>query len=114
MSDGELKGLTTVFMSAGGEEPASHMAAVLYYLLMNPQWMKLVQKELRTIFTSAEDIDYDSILKLPYMNAVMDETHRIRPAGSGHFPRRTVQQEVIDNHIVPAGVGRHSPHTNPS
>ena len=91
-------------MAAGGEEPASLTSGTIFYLLKNPKIMKTVQDEVRGAFKTAEDINHASTANLAYLNAVIDETHRIRPSGAGHFTRRTVRSEMVDGYAVPAGV----------
>lgn len=104
MTIAEIRGMTTGFMAAGGEEPASLMSCTLYYLMQNPTILRRVQDELRQVYPSADDITFADAEKATYFNAVIRETLRIRPPSSGHFSRRTTQETVIDGFVVPANV----------
>ena len=104
VSRSEMEGLTTLFMAAGGEEPASLIAGVLWYLLKHPKDLKTAQDEIDQSLETAEDINGIELAKLPFFNAIIKETARIRPPGSGHFSRRTDRQEIIDGHTIPSGV----------
>jgi len=101
---GELEGLTVVFMAAGGEEPASLITGCLWFLLKNPETLKVLQKELDEAFEKHKTVTNLDLSKLPFLDAVIRETARIRPPTSGHFNRRTNRPEVLDGHLIPAGI----------
>lgn len=100
----EIRKLTNLFMSAGGEESSSVISSVMFYLLQNPRTMKAVVKELRQTFSTSEEIYADDREHLPLFNAVIQETLRIHPPGSNHFARRTTKDTVIDGHVIPTNV----------
>ena len=96
--------MNTVIMSAGGEEPSSLIAGAIFHLLKNHSVLERAQGEVRSAFRTADDINHASMDKLIYLKAVLDEVHRIRPPGAGHFSRRTQRPEVIDGYHVPPDV----------
>lgn len=91
-------------MAAGGEEPASLIAGCLWFLMKNPDTLSSVQEELDEAFEKNKLMNNSELARLPLLNAVIKETARIRPPGSGHFNRRTSHAELLDGHLVPAGV----------
>ncbi len=86
------------------------MAAVTCYLLKTPSAYKKFQREIRTAFTSYEDINVASASRLSYLQAVISEGLRIYPPGSQGFPRVSPGLE-IDGRWVPKGVCIYSPYS---
>lgn len=96
--------MTTVFMAAGGEEPATLVTTALYYLMQYPLVLKRLQNELREAYQEAKNVTFASVEKLAYLNAVIQEAFRIHPPNAAHNSRRTAKTERIDGYIVPPGV----------
>lgn len=88
---------------AGGETVATFLAAVTFFLLKNPATYLKLQHEIRSNYSSLNEITAMSAQKLPYLQAVISEGLRIYPPGSQGFPR-TCPGSTIDGHWVPKGV----------
>ncbi|KAF2753069.1 putative cytochrome P450 [Pseudovirgaria hyperparasitica] len=98
----EMTAHASTLIIAGGETVSTCMAATTYYLLKTPRALQKLQHEVRTAYTSYQAIDSSSALKLPYLQACINEGLRIHPPGSQGFPRISAGQE-IDGIYVPAG-----------
>ncbi|KAJ4392470.1 hypothetical protein N0V85_007030, partial [Neurospora sp. IMI 360204] len=72
---------------AGSETTATTLSGVTYLLTQNPEVLKRVTQEVRTAFKSVEEIDINSVNKLTYMLAVLNETLRLYPAVTSNLPR---------------------------
>jgi cytochrome P450 len=79
------------------------MTGILYYLLRSPEKRDELQREVRGAFTSTRDMDVTSLLKLPYLQAVLKEGMRIHPAVPQGLPRVS-PGTMIEGIFVPQGV----------
>lgn len=64
---------------AGAETTSSLLAGVIYLLMTHPDRMHRLVTELRQRFQSNKDITFDSVAKIPFLIAVLDETLRYYP-----------------------------------
>jgi unspecific monooxygenase len=83
MTDQELRDELVTLMFAGHETTATAMAWALYWMHYQPDVREKVVYELE----SADSLDPISLLKLPYLAAVCNETLRIHPVAMLTFPR---------------------------
>ncbi len=90
MTDQELRDQLMTLLLAGHETSASSMAWGLYWIYQHPQVYNKLLEELETL---GKNPDPMAIFKLPYLNAVCNETLRMSPVTPMTFPR-VVQQEV--------------------
>jgi cytochrome P450 len=84
MSDRELRDELMTLMFAGHETTATAMAWGLYWIHCYPQIKARLLQEIAELGTDPDPMD---IVKLPYLNAVCQETLRIYPVGMLTFPR---------------------------
>lgn len=72
---------------------------------MNPRALAALTDEVRTTFSSEEEINLISVQGLSYMLAVLDETLRMHPPVPSGQPRLIAEGgDVILGRYVPAGV----------
>ncbi|KAI9739468.1 MAG: Cytochrome P450 monooxygenase orf9 [Claussenomyces sp. TS43310] len=98
----EMTAHTSTLIIAGGETVSTFLAATTHSLLMNAEVYEKLRKEIRDRYTSYEEIDANSALQLPYLQATISEGLRIYPPGSQGFPRIS-PGTTIDDHWVPQG-----------
>ncbi|KAF5670172.1 isotrichodermin C-15 hydroxylase (cytochrome P-450 monooxygenase CYP65A1) [Fusarium circinatum] len=98
-----LREQAKVLMIAGSETTASLLSATSYYLLKNPEKLVNLQAEVRSVFSSRDDITGDAVAHLPYLNGVIEEGLRIFPPVP-FGPPRVCTGATIDGHYVPKGV----------
>jgi cytochrome P450 len=106
VTDLEYQSTVETLIIAGSETTATLMSGVTYYLLINPDKMKKVVTEIRSAFSSAEEINFVSVNNLSYLLACLNEGLRIYPPVADAFPRNTgPNHEVICGKDVPPNVG---------
>jgi cytochrome P450 family 110 len=91
MSDRELRDEMMTLLLAGQETTASAMAWGLYWIHRLPEVHEKLLQELNTFGDSPSPM---SIVQLPYLTAVCNETLRVHPVAMLTFPR--VVQEPIE------------------
>lgn len=92
----------------GNAEAASNMfTSTIYLLLAHPDKLQKLQQEIRGRFTAYQEINYDSVQNLPWLNAVINEALRYATNGTSGLPRVS-PGAVVDGHYIPKGV-RHIP-----
>jgi len=84
MTDEELRDELLTLLFAGHETTASALAWALYWVDHVPEVRDRVLSELNTLLP---DADPTTIARLPYLNAVCQETLRIYPIAINPFPR---------------------------
>lgn len=88
---------------AGGETSGSAMASIIYFILKTPSVHQKLNDEIRSAYTSFDDINVSSTTKLGYLMAVLKEGMRIFPTAPQGTPRISPGVEV-EGHFVPKGV----------
>ncbi|CAA9957186.1 P450 monooxygenase [Pyrenophora teres f. maculata] len=83
----ELDTVAMGFLGAGSETTATILSGATYMLLINPDKYEKLVHEIRTAFSSAEQITMDSANKLEYLVAVFQESFRHYPPVSTGIPR---------------------------
>ncbi|KAL4804321.1 cytochrome P450 [Aspergillus unguis] len=98
-----LRSEAEIFLAAGTDSTATAMTSMTYFLLQVPKTLENLQKEIRETFSSHSEINESSTLKLPYLNAVIEETLRLVPPLPINIPR-TSPGGFVDGHYIPKGV----------
>ena len=75
----EMKSNASNMVLAGSETTATLLSGCIYQLLRNPSAMAKITSEIRSAFSSSDEIDLFNVGKLKYTLAVLDETMRIYP-----------------------------------
>jgi cytochrome P450 len=111
----EIASHFNVIMMAGAVTTATFLAGVTYYLAHDPRSTSLLQDELRSQFSSLDEITSKALMNCAYLNAVVEEGLRIYPpAGAGHLSRIVPKGGCeIDGVWVPEGVSFRLPNFNP-
>ncbi|KAJ5701926.1 Cytochrome monooxygenase lcsI [Penicillium malachiteum] len=75
-----------------------------YYLLDNSAAYQKLKKEVRDAFKSYDEITFQAVGTLPYLNAALEEGLRCYPPVAGVFPRVVPKGgSMIDGEFVPEG-----------
>ncbi|KAI5118021.1 hypothetical protein M0805_003458 [Coniferiporia weirii] len=89
----ELIGQMTTFI-AGGQNTTSHaMSRILHQLVIHQSVQSKLRDEVTTVRKEHGDLDYDTLMALPYLDAVCRETLRVFPPISQLS--RTTKKDVI-------------------
>lgn len=92
----------TVLILAGSETTSSALSGILFALLKNPDKLARLTKEVRSAFRSDSDITLDSVQRLPYLLACINEGLRWYPPAMHGFPREVTKGGVvISGHHIP-------------
>ncbi|KNB09500.1 hypothetical protein FOXG_10066 [Fusarium oxysporum f. sp. lycopersici 4287] len=92
-----------LFMLAGSETTATLLSGCLYNLLTYPEKMKTLLEEIRGKFTNTDDLTFERLAELKYMNACLKEALRVYPPVPIGSPR-VVQpggQQILGKYIPP-------------
>lgn len=104
ISEAEMLRNLATLLGAGTETTVSLLCAATYFLLQHPGSLQQLQDELANAFPDgAETIEQVDLLRLPYLNAVIEEALRLRPPVVEALPRICTQDVLIDGHVVPKG-----------
>lgn len=102
-----IEAQATVVILAGSETSSVAETAAVYYVLTHPSIYEKLQTEIRTVFDNLEDITLQNVLsKLPYLDAVVQETMRIHAPLANGFTRWVPDRNgaLICGKHVPQGV----------
>lgn len=101
-----LEANANVLLIAGSETTATLLSGVTYLLLMNPKALSRLTEEVRAAFNSEAEIDMQSVSRLPYMLACLDEALRMYPPVPNGLPRVVPKNGAqIAGKFVEEGVG---------
>ncbi|KAJ8128542.1 hypothetical protein O1611_g5093 [Lasiodiplodia mahajangana] len=87
LTPGEAYANAELFMVAGTETTSSLLTGLTYYLIRNPDKMKILTDEIRGAFSSDEDLTFVALQKLEYLNACIREGLRVYPPAPSAFHR---------------------------
>ena len=94
--------------TAGSESTATALTGAVFHMLQNPDTYRKLTEEIRSTFATSDAITLSAVTakKLPYLNAILQETMRLYPPVAITMPRRVPSEEdgvIIDGRLVPAG-----------
>ena len=105
LNTAELDGNLSAIVIAGSETTGFAMTATMFYLAENPECFRKVAAEVRSMFSSQEEINDDALKKLPYLRATIEEALRLTPAEPNGLARRVVTEGIdITGYYIPKGV----------
>lgn len=105
MGPDRLRINASTLIVAGSETTATLLSGVTYLLLSNPETLRKVTDEVRSSFSSDDEITLLSVGGLTYMLACLNEALRVYPPVAGGMPRSTPNGEAtVDGHVVPKDV----------
>lgn len=81
LSDDEIFAQSNTFLLAGYETTASCMAFTTYLLATNPQIQDKLREEIASICNDEDQITYEMIGKMTYLDMVISESLRMYPPG---------------------------------
>uniref|UniRef100_A0A1I7TRP5 Cytochrome P450 n=1 Tax=Caenorhabditis tropicalis TaxID=1561998 RepID=A0A1I7TRP5_9PELO len=98
-----ITGSVFAFLVAGYDTTANTLAYACHMLMKHPEKMEKAQKEIDEICTS-ENISYDDMSKLKYVDAIIKETLRLFPVGWFACSRQCVTPTTLGKYYIDAGV----------
>ncbi|KAG6358654.1 hypothetical protein INS49_012172 [Diaporthe citri] len=105
LSSREISSETATFIVAGSDTTSTTLASVAYYLAGSPRCYIRAAEEVRTKFTSVDEIHFGPKLNsCVFLRACLDEAMRITPPGGASLWREVEKTgAVFDGAFVPAG-----------
>jgi cytochrome P450 len=104
LTDRELRDELLTLLVAGHETTATALSWALYWLATRPEVQERLREELSGASPSVEGpIELATLLRLPYLQAVCNETLRIYPVGMLTFPRQLGAPLTLAGHPLEAG-----------
>ncbi|KAJ3873159.1 high nitrogen upregulated cytochrome P450 monooxygenase 2 [Lentinula edodes] len=92
---------------AGSDTSASALCNAIYYLVANPKDMQTLQQEIEEAFPdSGTNIDIQKLDKMPWLNAVINETLRLQPpvpSGLQRAPAVGSKGKLVGSHYIKEG-----------
>lgn len=102
---GEMHQNSLLFLMAGTDTTASLLSALTYLLCQNPDKMKILVDEIRSKFTSPDEMNTVSLPQLEYLQMCIDEGLRVYPPVPGGLPRRVTSTGAsLDGQALPPDV----------
>ncbi|KAK7268394.1 hypothetical protein RIF29_21092 [Crotalaria pallida] len=86
---------------AGTDTTAATLEWALTELVLNPEIMLKVKKELEEIIGKAKPVEESDIAKLPYLQAIIKETFRLHPPVPLLLPRKAERDVEICGYTIP-------------
>lgn len=107
MSVEEIECTFRFLVVAGSETIGTALTGMMGCMLQNPDTLDKATQEVRQAFSSASQMTSDSVSKLPYLAAVIEEGLRVCPPISFGTPRVVPPPgAVVSGHPLPGGVSQ--------
>lgn len=95
LSEEEIVANSVLFFLAGYETTGSTLSYCLYELATNPNIQEKLYQEVKSVIDSGETLNYNNVMKLQYLDAVISETLR------KHSPALILSREASDDYHIP-------------
>ncbi|XP_022091223.1 cytochrome P450 2U1-like [Acanthaster planci] len=95
------RGIYDLFL-AGTDTTANTLMWILIYMALYPDVQKSVQKEIDDVIGSDRQPTFEDRKQMPYTNAVLMETQRVRPVAPIAIPHETRQETTLMGYTLPA------------
>ncbi|EIN14547.1 cytochrome P450 [Punctularia strigosozonata HHB-11173 SS5] len=97
----------TLAVAAGSDTTGTALSNAFYYLVTHPEAYRRLRTEIDSVAPrETEILDPSTLVNLPYLHAVINETLRLAPAipnGVQRILPRTEQPKLIGEYLVPPG-----------
>lgn len=101
----EIEATFTILAAAGAETTATALTGMISHLAKDDKILAKLITEIRTTYSSEDQMTIESLAKIPYLNAVIAEGLRMcPPVASGSPYIVPAGGEIVCGHWVPAGV----------
>ncbi|XP_063687097.1 cholesterol 24-hydroxylase-like [Bolinopsis microptera] len=91
------------FIGAGMETTAITMAITLFYLSVYPEVYKKVQQEIDEVFEDTDDLSFDDLNKMVFLEMVIKECMRLKPPVMATTRKCNKDKVVINDIYIPEG-----------
>ncbi|MCJ1251302.1 hypothetical protein MMC30_008534 [Trapelia coarctata] len=114
----ELSDEAVVLIIAASDTTGTALSGLSFYLARYPECYDKLKQEIRSTFSSVEEIvSGKKLLDCKYLRACVEEALRMSPGVPGYLIRESPRDGTIDGHVIPAntqiGVPGWTMHRNP-
>ncbi|XHG09940.1 hypothetical protein AWENTII_012975 [Aspergillus wentii] len=103
MTHEEIIANARTLIGAGSHTTASALTGLTFYLTQSPEIYRRLTEEIRSTFSSEEEINMKSTVALPFLNSCLEEVLRIYPP-LAETPPRVSPGAVVNGQYIPKGV----------
>jgi cytochrome P450 len=103
MSSMEIQMNSEALIIAGSETTATCLSGTMYYLCKDPELLRIVVDEVRSMFASEDDITIKTTMNLTYMQACIEESLRMFPPVVVS-PTRVSPGDFVGGYYLPKNV----------
>jgi len=104
LTPGEIASQSFLFILAGFETTSTALAFATYLLATHPKVQEEVLAEIDENLAKDEDVSYEAVQKLPYLECVVQETLRMYPLASAAVSRHCMEECTIKGVSIPKGI----------
>ncbi|OZJ07011.1 hypothetical protein BZG36_00203 [Bifiguratus adelaidae] len=104
MTDEQIIQESAMFHVAGSETSSNTINFGLIYLAKHRKWLEALQQELDEAFPTAESVHamrHENLKNLTILNAVINETMRLRPVTMVGIARQTPETTTLGPYVLP-------------
>uniref|UniRef100_A0AC34FH50 Cytochrome P450 n=1 Tax=Panagrolaimus sp. ES5 TaxID=591445 RepID=A0AC34FH50_9BILA len=91
----EVIGTALLFLIAGGDTTSNLVGYCLYELARHPEYQYMILQEIKDCIETEDDINYNNIKELVFLDRFMKEVSRIHPVGFPVLARRAVETTTL-------------------
>ncbi|NXF01266.1 CP3A9 protein, partial [Smithornis capensis] len=102
LTDKEILSQAFIFIFAGYEPTSNTLCFLAYELAMHPDVQQKLLQEIDTVLPNKAPLTYESLMKLEYLDMVLNETLRVYPLG-GRLERTCKKDVEINGVTIPKG-----------
>ncbi|KAF3127945.1 hypothetical protein TWF569_011645 [Orbilia oligospora] len=102
-TDHEIAFIGGVQLEGGSDTSASILTAFVQAMVNWPEVQRIAQEEIDRVIGEDRSPTWNNFAALPYINAIMKETHRWRPVTPLSFPHCLTKDEYLDGFLLPKG-----------
>lgn len=104
LTTAELYSDSSTLISAGSDTVAITLSATIFYLLHYSEVLEKLATQIRSTFSSIDQIDGKSVRSNVYLRACIDEALRLSPPVASLLPREVLPGGlIVDGHYFPPG-----------
>ncbi|KAF3905051.1 hypothetical protein AA313_de0206378 [Arthrobotrys entomopaga] len=102
-TDHEIAFIAGVQLEGGSDTSASILTAFVQAMIHWPEVQRIAQLEIDKVVGEDRSPKWSDFNDLPYLNAIMKETHRWRPVTPLSFPHCLSKDEYVNGYYCPKG-----------
>ncbi|CAG2106263.1 unnamed protein product, partial [Medioppia subpectinata] len=102
LSEEELLAQSINFMAAGYDTTATQISFITQFLALNPNFQTKLVNEINSYFGDQSEVDYESVMKMPYLDAFFKEIMRFN-CSVNRIDRIAENDCVLNGISIPKG-----------